>query len=109
MARKYANALYRVEVTRTGDVLAEFRTYRDAMNYVKRMQRKDMRIDGEPFEFGYSISRFQSPQYYYQEIWNTKYGAVADRPRRKVKKKKSDTTGFGFPKPKKDSWPNVKV
>ena len=25
------------------------------------------------------------------------------------KEKKSDTTGFGFPKPKKNGWPNVKV
>lgn len=96
MARKYANALYRVEVTRTGDVLAEFRTYRDAMNYVKRMQRRDMKMDGEPFEFGYSISRFQSPQYYYQEIWNTKYGAVADRPRRKAKIDRTNTAGIPY-------------
>ena len=88
--KKYANEPYRVEITETGDELGFFKTYRDALNYLKKNERED-RIDGTFTPGFYTISRFNN-QHWYEPIYDSKHGEYGYRPTRKVTKKSTKKT-----------------
>lgn len=84
--KKYANEPYRVEITETGDELGFFKTYRDAMNYLRKNERED-RLNGDYKAGFYTISRFNR-QHWYEPIYDSKHGEYGYRPTRKTVKKK---------------------
>lgn len=82
-----------------------FSNLKDATEYYDSLCKRNKQ--------GYNIwlTEENPPNYQYASRWIYINSKNSSRPYRDVSKEKSksSTTGFGFPKPKKDSWPNVKV
>ena len=91
MKRRYANDMYRIESTESGDEIDYFKTFREAMAALRRYEKTDMR-DGT-FEPGfYTIARFTDG--WYQPYYNSKNGYLMSiGPRDKAKKKKTGKKG----------------
>jgi len=86
--RRYANDLYRIESTQSGDEIEFCKTFREAMATLKRYEKMDMK-DGTFTPGFYTISRFTSVAKgsYYEPIYDSKKGLYGYRPTRTAKKK----------------------
>lgn len=85
MRRRYANAMYRIEATQSGDEIDQFKTFREAMAALNRYEKQDRR-DGVFTPGFYTIARFTNG--WYQPYYDSKHGYLMSiGPRAKPRKK----------------------
>lgn len=94
MRRRYANDMYRIEATQSGDDIDYFKTFREAMAALKRYEKEDMR-NGCYVPGFYTIARFTDN--WYQPYYDSKHGYHMNfGPRDKPRKKKRIPAPFGL-------------
>lgn len=106
-----------VDGTFKNRIIRDCRTERSAKDYARKKVPNGSKVYITEYyrPFNPDIDRYDKK---FEKGWETLYVLrngrlmyiTGKKPKTKRSaQKKPSTTGFGFPKPKKDGWPNVKV